>query len=691
MSPHSSDPSQTDASSHDSDADLGIDSEADAVLRAAAYSPPRRPATVVMPGTTWGDSGRYIIERFLGRGGMGSVYSARDTVLDRVVALKVLDAAEADRDVAYREQLLREAKLAARVEHERIARVYDVGSHEGHAFVAMEYIPGGTLRKRIAGRAVSELPVIEIAVQIAEGLAELHASGVVHGDLKPENVLLTAQGGVKLLDFVLARAGAAAPEVGLEAGASSERLSIAAAGTPGYMAPEQCAGRSIDARVDVFALGVILHELVTGQRVFSQATVASIVEATRAWAPDGKNLPMQSVPEPLRAPILRMLARDPADRYADGAQVLAALREVEPALRERRALSVEAPPASDAPTQPGLARPQFRRTHGRFVRTGLEILAAAVALVFLFAPGPPRRPPALPPPGMIYIEGQTLSVGREPAELDRECEVIGPDCQRKQMMREVPRTEVTVAPFFLDRNEVTNDELAWWLRGIGGTLRVLDDEDHHYPRYVEENPGFGHPGVLLDLHAMYAGIEYTPALGFGARVGHEALPATQVSWLGAKLYCASVGKRLPSELEWEAAARGSGDRRFPWGNDPPRCGDVALANDGEAAPRRPGCPKLAEPRAVGTSPQDVTPAGVHDLGGNVSEWTSSVYVAGKRAARADADTPDAPHVVRGGSWGESLMARTSGRYQMAATRVAPNVGFRCALQVDTAPLHQDRQ
>jgi formylglycine-generating enzyme required for sulfatase activity len=320
------------------------------------------------------------------------------------------------------------------------------------------------------------------------------------------------------------------------------------------------------------------------------------------------------------------------------------------------------------------------------VRGGLELAATAVALVFLFAPQPGRRAPVAAPPGMVYIEGQTLTVGRDQAELDRECAVIGPDCQRKQMARELPRSEVTVAPFFLDQLEVTNDEFAMWLRGIHGTLQVIEDADHHYPRYVQENPGLGHPGVLLDLHATYAGIEYTAERHYRARPGHETLPVSQVSWLGAKLYCASVGKRLPSELEWEAAARGREDRRFPWGNDSPRCADVALANDGEAVPRMPGCPRLAAPRAVGTAPQDVTAAGVHDLAGNVSEWTSSVYVAGKRASRSDAETADSPHVVRGGSWGESLMARTSGRYQMASTRVAPNVGFRCALQVDTAPL-----
>jgi formylglycine-generating enzyme required for sulfatase activity/predicted Ser/Thr protein kinase len=683
---HSSDPTETHTASNDSDADLGFDSEAKAVLRAAAYSPPRRPSTVVLPGTTWGDSARYTIERFLGSGGMGSVYSARDTVLDRVVALKVLDTPEADKDVAYRERLLREAKLAARVEHERIARVYDVGNHEGHTFVAMEYIQGGTLRKRMGDPTLSDAQVLEIAIQIAEGLAELHASGVVHRDLKPENVLLTTQGGVKLLDFGLARAAVVPPEDGAEGrDPLADGASVAAAGTPGYMAPEQCTGQSIDARVDVFALGVIVYEMVTGERLFHRDTVGSVLQATRVWAPEPRDARWQSIPEPLRALVLRMLARDPADRFPDGAHVLAALREIEPQVRIGQASSPP-PPSGDAPTQRALDRPRFGRAYGRRLGHGLEVAAAVVAVAFLVTPQSPPQPPVAPRPGMVHVEGQTFSVGRDQSELDRECETLGSDCQPKQMAREVPRTEVTVAPFFIDENEVTNDEFAAMLRGISGNLVLIEDEDYHYPRYVRENPAFGHPGVLLDLHETYAGIEFSKERGYRPRPGRETLPVSQVSWLGAKLYCASVGKRLPTELEWEAAARGRDDRRFPWGDDPPRCGDVALANDGEVAPRTPSCPRLAEPRAVGTAAQDVTPEGVHDLGGNVTEWTSSLYVAGTRASRPAGDAADAPHVVRGGSWGESLMARTSGRNRMPPSRVAPNVGFRCALNAEHGPL-----
>src|SRR5262249_41388407 len=160
-----------------------------------------------------------------------------------VVALKILDAVDANQHAAHYAQLLREAQLAALVEHERIARVYDVGQHDGFAFVAMEYVPGGTLRQRM-GREVPLPQILDIATQIAEGLAELHSKGVIHRDLKPENVMLTAQGGIKLLDFGLARYSVVTTDSsgGPPRVTNLDGVSVAAAsGTPGYMAPEQYA------------------------------------------------------------------------------------------------------------------------------------------------------------------------------------------------------------------------------------------------------------------------------------------------------------------------------------------------------------------------------------------------------------------------------------------------------------------
>src|SRR5689334_14870781 len=184
--------SDSEPGSRDSDRDLD-----DPLLREIAHAPPRQPRTIVEAGARWGPGGRFVIEKRLGRGGMGTVYAATDTILGRVIALKVLDDAGAGQDPALQARLLREAQLGARMEHERIARVYDVGMHEGKTFVAMEHVPGGTLRQWMREREVPVPQIVDIATQIAEGLAELHAKGVIHRDLKPENVMLTAQGGVK--------------------------------------------------------------------------------------------------------------------------------------------------------------------------------------------------------------------------------------------------------------------------------------------------------------------------------------------------------------------------------------------------------------------------------------------------------------------------------------------------------------
>jgi formylglycine-generating enzyme required for sulfatase activity len=677
---------------HDGDGDLhsnDSDSDAAAMLRDIAYAPPRRLPSTVAPGMRWGESDRYIIERRLGHGGMGTVYAATDSVLGRLVALKVLDAPAAGQDTDHHARLLREAQLAARVEHERIARVYDVGTHDGFAFVAMEHVQGGTLRQWMTGHAVSLPEIVGIAIQIAEGLAELHAQGVVHRDLKPENVMLTRQGGVKLLDFGLARYSVRHLE---ETGVSGHAVALngtsiaAASGTPGYMAPEQYEGLPIDARVDVFALGVILYELITGARLFPGATMTSTMRETLAWTPLLRGGAWDRIPTRLRDHVTRMLARAPEDRFADGAGVLAALHELElePSPRGARLPAAIVQTLDNAATEPGVSLRLPGRIRTRLPVRGLVIGCVIVAVVVFMALRPKSRPVLPPPPGMVRIDVGTIAVGRDVEEIDRECAQIGSNCERKQMLREVPRTEVTVAPFFLDSEEVTNKEFADMLHDMQGSLVVVDDEDHHYPRYVRRNVGLGDEAPLLDLNAKYGGLEYVKGSGFRVRAGGERLPVSQVSWYGAQLYCKALSKRLPTEDEWEAAARGRENRRFPWGADLPRCGDVAIPHDDELLPPSSPCSRQAVARVVGSAPQDVTPDGVHDLGGNVSEWTSSVYIPTNRAARPRTSTTDAVRVIRGGSWGESLMARSSGRNGMNPVIMAANVGFRCALDADDA-------
>ncbi|HEX5661213.1 MAG TPA: serine/threonine-protein kinase, partial [Polyangiales bacterium] len=277
----------------------------------------------LLVGSLVGGDGRYRVERVLGRGGMGTVYAAHDTLLDRKVALKILDrAADADRH----DSMLREARIAAGLDHERIARVYDAGRHESAPFVAMELVRGTTLREWVKTHLPTPTEVVLIAAQIAEGLAVLHAAGVVHRDLKPENVMLTERGGLKLLDFGLARHARLAeptPTIELPEG-RGDTLSVIS-GTPGYMAPEQCLGKSCDARADVFAFGVLLYELVVGRRPFSGQNAREILAATLTQRADCSGSPWQAVPEELRAVAERALSADPCARYLHGAALSAAL------------------------------------------------------------------------------------------------------------------------------------------------------------------------------------------------------------------------------------------------------------------------------------------------------------------------------------------------------------------------------
>jgi len=660
----------TSSASDDASSNEVTDNEVNQLLRAVAHAPPQGPPIVAEPGTRWGEAGRYVIKEKVGRGGMGTVYAAKDTLLGRDVALKVIDAGEADDDDRLR--LLAEAQLAASFEHERIARVYDVGAHAGFAFVAMEYVRGVTLRRWMKGRVLTAEEIAAVGIQIAEGLAELHEHGVVHRDLKPENVMLTAQGKVKLLDFGLARR-ARRPLRASTSSSSSEATEAASvqrlAGTPGYMAPEQCAGERDSPRFDVFALGVTIHELVTGERPFRGVTDHAIVHAmgTQTVSFDGDA--WDRLPTAFRDATARMLARDPAQRFEDGNAALQALYEATPDTSPR--LQIRPSDGGELAHADTLPAASASPRRGGSWRRRAAIAGAALAAAIGVAAA--RRsdaiegfvaPPPLVPPGMVLIDVGTIAVGHDVAEIDRECAEIGPRCNRDVMLREIPRTTVTVPPFFIDADEVTADRFAAFLNDNTATLTVLQDEDEHVPRYVRRSAGLGPQDILVDLDGPWGTIELREG-HFRARAGREKQPVNQVTWYGADAFCAWRGARLATEDEWEAAARGASNRRFPWGGDAPTCEGVAIPNDGRI-PMVGACPSEVGVRAVGTSPGDVTLEGVRDLGGNVAEWTSSILIAGDRGARAAGEPANALRIFRGGSWMTSIRARTSGRASRAS-------------------------
>src|SRR5256884_7026895 len=224
--------------------------------------------------------GRYEIRSQLGAGGMGEVYLAQDTKLDRKVALKILPAEVATNQDRMR-RFVQEAKAAAALNHPNIAHIYEIGEADGVNFIAMEFIDGQTLRLRLklAGLRLGE--ALDVTTQIASALAAAHRAGIIHRDLKPENVMLTAEGCVKLLDFGLAKltehpaANSAVPTL-----INTEPGMII--GTTQYMSPEQARGLEMDTRTDIWSLGVVLYEMITRHAPFEGATksdmIASILE-----------------------------------------------------------------------------------------------------------------------------------------------------------------------------------------------------------------------------------------------------------------------------------------------------------------------------------------------------------------------------------------------------------------------------
>ncbi len=303
--------------------ELSDEPSIDSLLREAARIAP----SSTEPDRVGEQVGRYRIDEKLGQGGMGIVYAARDVDLGRRVALKVLPrAAVADPD--RRRRFLREARTAAALSHPNLAALFDVGDTDGTVFLAMELVRGASLRTRIAA-APRGIPVAEalgIAVQIARGLGEAHAAGVVHRDLKPENVMMGEDGTVKVVDFGLAKL--AAPEPGSVDGGDLSTQDGKILGTPSYMAPEQAKGSRVGATADVFSLGVVLYEMLTGERPFAGATLVDVLVAIARDSPAPPSKRSPGVSKELDRIVLRCLAKDPDARFADGAAVARALAGV---------------------------------------------------------------------------------------------------------------------------------------------------------------------------------------------------------------------------------------------------------------------------------------------------------------------------------------------------------------------------
>ena len=330
--------------------------------------------------------GHYKILNLVGIGRMGELYRARDMRAGRTVAMRVV-ADEIEADPSQRETFLRDAAVAAALSHPNLSALYEIGEDQGHLFFVSEFVPGETLSTVIAGRALNPRHALDYGTQLADALAQGHAAGLIYRDLRPGNVIVTPKGTAKLLDFGLAAWTTGGVERAQVLGSVATAAGVPL-GAVSYMSPEQASDQSVDQRSDIFSLGIVLFEMLTGRLPFSAPTAsamaAKILQAP-APAPSAVN---RTLPPELDAVVLRMLAKDPRERYEMVAMVAADLRSI------AAGLDVSGTPSKPATTSTGPVKAgrQERAVTARRPRRSVAlwvwvVLAAAIVAALLLAAG----------------------------------------------------------------------------------------------------------------------------------------------------------------------------------------------------------------------------------------------------------------------------------------------------------------
>jgi formylglycine-generating enzyme required for sulfatase activity/tRNA A-37 threonylcarbamoyl transferase component Bud32 len=533
------------------------------------------------PGTRLGP---YEVLDLLARGGMGEVYRARDTRLERDVAVKVLPShLVADRMALKR--LEREAKAIAALSHPNILSIHDFSQGESPPFVVTELLEGQTLRAHLASGPLVVAEALEYARQAARGLGAAHAKGIIHRDLKPENLFITTSGVLKILDFGLAKHSSGAKSQSVASEGLHRTLTQAGVviGTTGYMAPEQVRGAGTDARTDVFSFGTVLYEMLMGHRPFQRESGAETLAAIlRDEPPDLDELAI-TAPQ-LASIVRRCLEKDPERRFASAEDLLAELESVSATETPKRLRGI-----AWAAGLSGLALAFFVVLAGghAWLRGGPtpETTASGRTHPIEFRPNPID--------GAEYarVPAGSFTMGCTPANDNQ----VG--C-RSIRWQSPPRRITMARPYWIMRTEVTVGEFAAFAKAAG--------------RPMPDAPVFD-PGWHRADH-----------------------PVNDVTWFDARDYCAWAGGRLPSESEWERAARASQDWAFVWGvSEKPQVEQRPRANTRDVSCEKKHGTLGAEGQPVGyrangyddgypeTSPAATFPPndfGLFDMGGNVSEW-----------------------------------------------------------------------
>lgn len=610
---------------------------------------------------------RYRVDKVLGVGGMGAVYRSTHLGFGKEFAVKVLHPEMMEREDMF-ERFRNEARAAGLIEHNKAVKVTDFGVSDGRlAFLVMDLVEGIMLRTLVEKTRLEIGRTVDLLSQVCEAIQAAHQKNIIHRDLKPDNIIVQQIEGkeqVKVLDFGIAKLRESDQEGGPKGLQTKVGMLV---GTPQYMSPEQCKGmrgEELKPTSDIYSLGIIAYEMFAGRLPFTESSTLGYLSKHSHEPPPPLRLFAPHLSLSLEQVVMQALEKNPAHRQQSALEFAQALQTALTAPTEDTVKRLHAqteigttsvptkqPRTPQAPISLAtmMVEPSATPVTSAASPSRWAWSAVAIALLGLLSYGAyqrfhrtPQAPPIKEPPApsqpqrvtddygtMLLIPGGTFEMGRDDGEVE-----------------EGPKHKITVTSFYLDETEVTNQQ---------------------YKKFVEAT-GRQTPEHWKNNHS------YLPE--------EALLPVTYVTWNDAMDYAQWAGKRLPTEEEWEYAARsGSSGWLFPWGNEW-RAGNANAAR---------AVPKLM---AVKSLEKDQNIFGIFDLGGNVSEWVQSGFwrYGASSQIPVDRNCPDCK-VYRGGNFNRTDLQELFSTVRRASLPALPEdsalakqyrelvfplVGFRCA-------------
>ncbi|MBI4859517.1 MAG: SUMF1/EgtB/PvdO family nonheme iron enzyme [Candidatus Riflebacteria bacterium] len=615
---------------------------------------------------------RFRPEQLLASGGFGSVWRATQVELGRPVALKLLHAHVLE-DSDQVSRFMNEAKIAARLRHPNVVLLIDHGVDEGIPWIAYELVEGMSLRERLETGPLDWRDAFRVGVQVALVLEEAHDLGILHRDIKPDNVLEYQPGVYKITDFGISK------WLGETTIRTQDGIVL---GTPAYLSPLQIKGLGPEAQSDIYALGMTVYELLTGANPYSAGTLSELIRDKLAAPPPAPSSFVRSLPPDVDRIVMKALAMAREDRYPDARSFRkdlervggitpspdAALRSLARQKRPAAKVTVASQPAVKRSWAEAATTAVNTRSGRRYAWGVAAAVVATLMLVLWHRDGVQTAPrsggspspsaSAVPSAPSVQPVLRRQITGRDGAPMvlvEGGRFIMG---SRAGSPDETPEHPVTVSPFYIDTYEVTN---------------------RLYQRFCAET---NHRGRAKP--SRYPELELPDH------------PVTEIDWVDASAYCRWAGKRLPTEAEWEYAARGTTGRVFPWGNSispkAPEANFRDLSNHRRSDWLVPEETRRALPMLIGDDGYPVTapvgsfpagrsPWGAMDLAGNVSEWCADWYSRSHYASATSRD-PTGPstgtqRVARGGAWeGHFEQLRSTARAAYAPNSLRRFLGFR---------------